>query len=77
VANLTFTHCEDFGEAIRLQAPWIRHVHVKDLVFTDPSRPGSAAAVATVSMDGHANIAAANRHCARDPQRGLHLLQTA
>jgi hypothetical protein len=28
-------------------------------------------------LDGHANIAAANRHHARDPQRTLKLLQTA
>ena len=28
-------------------------------------------------LDGHANIAAANRHHARDPQRTLTLLQTA
>lgn len=38
-ANLTFSHCESPDVAIALQAPWIRHVHVKDLVFTDPSRP--------------------------------------
>jgi L-ribulose-5-phosphate 3-epimerase len=37
-ANLTFTHCEDFAEAIALQAPWIRHVHVKDLEWIDPDR---------------------------------------
>ena len=30
-----------------------------------------------ISLDGHANIAAANRHHARDPQRTLTLLQTA
>jgi hypothetical protein len=28
-------------------------------------------------LDGHSNIAAANRHHARDPQRTLKLLQTA
>lgn len=37
-ANLTFTHCEDFEEAIRLQARWIRHVHVKDLEWMDGNR---------------------------------------
>ena len=44
-ANLAFTHCEDHAEAIALQAPWIRHVHVKDLVFTDPIAVFKAAAV--------------------------------
>jgi hypothetical protein len=33
--------------------------------------------ISLMRLDGHANIAAANRHHARDPQRGLHLLQTA
>jgi len=34
-------------------------------------------AVSLLRLDGHANIAAANRHHARDPQRTLKLLQTA
>ena len=34
-------------------------------------------AASLLRMDGHANIAAANRHHARDPQRTLTLLQTA
>lgn len=37
-ANLTFTHCEDYPEAIAIQAPWIRHVHVKDMEWMDPNR---------------------------------------
>lgn len=37
-ANLTFTHREDFAEAIGLQQGLIRHVHVKDLEFIDPNR---------------------------------------
>lgn len=37
-ANLTFTHCETFAEAIALQAPWIKHVHVKDMEWMDPNR---------------------------------------
>lgn len=37
-ANLTFTHCEDYPEAIAEQARWIRHVHVKDLEWMDPNR---------------------------------------
>jgi hypothetical protein len=34
-------------------------------------------AISLLRLDGHTNIAAANRYYARDPQRGLHLLQTA
>ena len=34
-------------------------------------------AISLLRLDGHANIAAANRHHARDPQRTLRLLQTA
>ena len=42
-------------------------------------RDGNATslAISILRLDGHTNIAAANRHYARDPQRGLHLLQTA
>jgi predicted transposase YbfD/YdcC len=34
-------------------------------------------AISLLRLDGHANIAAANRHHARDPQRTLNLLQAA
>jgi hypothetical protein len=34
-------------------------------------------AISLLRLHGHANIAAANRHDARDPQRPLRLLQTA
>ena len=34
-------------------------------------------AISLLRLDGHDNIAAANRHHARDPQRTLKLLQTA
>ncbi|MEU8799629.1 ISAs1 family transposase [Spirillospora sp. NPDC048819] len=34
-------------------------------------------AISLLRLDGHANIAAANRHHARDPQRTVTLLQTA
>ena len=34
-------------------------------------------AISLLRLDGHINIAAANRHHARDPQRTLRLLQTA
>ena len=34
-------------------------------------------AISLLRLDGHANITAANRHHARNPQRTLHLLQTA
>lgn len=49
-ANLTFTHHEAPDEAIALQAPMIRHVHVKDLVFIDPAAAFHATAVATVDQ---------------------------
>ncbi len=48
-ANLAFTHREAFEDAIALQAPWIRHVHVKDLEFIDPDRPLLTGAVASIS----------------------------
>jgi hypothetical protein len=34
-------------------------------------------AISLLGLDGHSNVAAANRHHARDPQRTLNLLQTA
>ncbi len=34
-------------------------------------------AISLLRLDGQINIAAANRHHARDPQRTLQLLQTA
>jgi hypothetical protein len=34
-------------------------------------------AISLLCLDGQTNIAAANRHHARDPQRTLQLLQTA
>ena len=34
-------------------------------------------AISLLRLDGHTNIAAANRHHARDPQRTLKLLETA
>lgn len=53
-ANLTFTHSEDYPEALALQAGLIRHVHAKDLVFIDRERPFSAAAVANVTGEERA-----------------------
>ncbi len=47
-ANLAFTHCEEHEEAIKLQAPWIRHVHVKDLEFIDPNRRLTSGSVSHV-----------------------------
>ena len=34
-------------------------------------------AISLMRLDGHSNIAVANRHHARDPQRTLTLLQTS
>lgn len=49
-ANLTFTHSEPHETAVDLQAAWIRHVHVKDLVFVDPDSPLRPSAVATIDQ---------------------------
>lgn len=48
-ANLTFTHDEPYDEALRLQGDLVGHVHVKDLVFTDPDAPFRAAETARVA----------------------------
>lgn len=48
-ANLTFTHAEPAEQAISVQGNWIRHAHVKDLVFIDPDAPFVASAVANVT----------------------------
>jgi len=50
-ANLTFTHSEGPDEAIALQAPWIRHVHVKDLEFIDEHKQLRTAAVSNIAKD--------------------------
>ncbi|SDP63756.1 Sugar phosphate isomerase/epimerase [Arthrobacter sp. ok909] len=47
-ANLTFTHDESFEEAFAVQGDLIGHVHVKDLVFTDPSAAFRATETARV-----------------------------
>lgn len=47
-ANLAFTHREGYEEAIRLQAEWIRHVHVKDLEFLHPEKALVTTAVAKI-----------------------------
>ena len=39
--------------------------------------PTRCLAISILRLDGHTNIAAANRHHARDPQRTLKLLQAA
>ena len=48
-ANLTFTHDEPYAEALGLQGDLVGHVHVKDLVFTDPDAPFQATQTARVS----------------------------
>lgn len=53
-ANLTFTHDEPYEEALRLQGDLIGHVHVKDLVFTDPDAPFRAAETARVAASERA-----------------------
>ncbi|MET0315790.1 MAG: sugar phosphate isomerase/epimerase family protein [Rhodococcus fascians] len=53
-ANLTFAHDEPFDEALRVQGDLISHVHVKDLVFTDPDAPFRATETARVSASERA-----------------------
>ncbi|MEL4506011.1 sugar phosphate isomerase/epimerase [Luteococcus sp. H138] len=53
-ANLTFTHDEDFEQAFQVQGDLISHVHVKDLVFTDPDAPFRAAETARVQASERA-----------------------
>lgn len=50
-ANLAFTHREGFEDAIDLQAPWISHVHVKDLEFIDPNKVLVTSAVASIDKE--------------------------
>jgi L-ribulose-5-phosphate 3-epimerase len=53
-ANLTFTHDEPYEEALRIQGDLVGHVHVKDLVFTDPEAPFQASETARVAASERA-----------------------
>lgn len=53
-ANLTFTHDEGWQEAFAVQGDLVRHVHVKDLVFTDPDAPFRATDTARVKSEERA-----------------------
>ncbi|WP_190814873.1 sugar phosphate isomerase/epimerase family protein [Saccharopolyspora pogona] len=53
-ANLTFTHDEAWPEALREQGDLLGHVHVKDLVFTDPDAPFIASETARVKAEERA-----------------------
>jgi sugar phosphate isomerase/epimerase len=53
-ANLTFTHDEPYQEALSIQGGLIGHVHVKDLVFTDPDAPFQASETARVAASERA-----------------------
>lgn len=53
-ANLTFTHDEAWQEAFAVQGGLIGHVHVKDLVFKDPSAPFRATDTARVKAEERA-----------------------
>lgn len=46
--NLDFTYSEDYRAAIDLQKSWIRHVHVKDMVFIARDKVFKASSVAKV-----------------------------
>lgn len=53
-ANLTFTHDEPYEQALAVQGDLVGHVHVKDLVFTDPDAPFQAAETARVAASERA-----------------------
>jgi L-ribulose-5-phosphate 3-epimerase len=53
-ANLTFTHDEPYEVALRVQGDLVGHVHVKDLVFTDPDAPFQASETARVAASERA-----------------------
>ena len=53
-ANLTFTHDEPYDKALRIQGDLVGHVHVKDLVFTDPDAPFQASETARVAASERA-----------------------
>ncbi|RAM37838.1 sugar phosphate isomerase/epimerase family protein [Arthrobacter globiformis] len=53
-ANLTFTHDETFEQALDVQRDLIGHVHVKDLVFTDPKAAFRATETARVNASERA-----------------------
>jgi L-ribulose-5-phosphate 3-epimerase len=53
-ANLTFTHDEKYDQAFAVQGDLIGHVHVKDLVFTDPNAAFRATETARVDASERA-----------------------
>lgn len=53
-ANLTFTHDENYEQALAVQGDLIGHVHVKDLVFTDPKAAFRATETARVNASERA-----------------------
>lgn len=53
-ANLTFTHDETFEQAFDVQGDLVGHVHVKDLVFTDPAAAFRATETARVDASERA-----------------------
>ena len=53
-ANLTFTHDEPHEQALAVQGDLIGHVHVKDLVFTNPDAPFRASETARVAQSERA-----------------------
>lgn len=53
-ANLTFTHDESFEQAFAVQGDLIGHVHVKDLIFTNPNAAFRATETARVNASERA-----------------------
>ena len=75
-ANLTFTHDEPYEQALAIQGDLIGHVHVKDLVFTDPDAPFQAAETARVAASERAVrsrvVGRRHRSLGRHPRRPVH-----
>ena len=80
---------QDLARLVREQWSIEAHHHVRDVTYQEDKslvRTGNAPrvmatlrslAISILRLDGHTNIAAANRHHARDPKRTLNLLQAA
>jgi hypothetical protein len=83
------TEAIDLGRVPRPLGALLAAVWVRDVTYQEDKslgRTGNAPrvmaslpslAISLLRLDGHANIAAADRHHARDPQRTLKLLLTA
>jgi hypothetical protein len=65
------------GRAPRSAEQFAMSFHQDGLAGELSGLPGGHRIIRLLRLDGHSNIAAANRHHARNPQRTLTLLQAA